>query len=215
MPNTPVDTDAPIKLARRSPAAPLYGEKMTEQKKNMLKGLVLGLISGILIGTGIGYSKIVPYLKWLNMGKTGNEMGWYSEFQYYKATTPSAIKAQKEYLAYLAAIEKKKPEWNEWSVPWMTEQWLNYDRAITYGRMAILEERNGRTAEADKSWLNAENSATAAGWKNPKRDHILKAVATKEVEFKKTEESVQSGSRGFFSPSPHTTRHAGPHRAVR
>ena len=26
---------------------------------------------------------------------------------------------------------------------------------------------------------------------------------------------AQSGSRGFFSPSPHTTRHAGPHRAVR
>jgi len=26
--------------------------------------------------------------------------------------------------------------------------------------------------------------------------------------------SSQSGSRGFFSPGPHTTRHAGPHRAV-
>ena len=25
---------------------------------------------------------------------------------------------------------------------------------------------------------------------------------------------AQSGSRGVFSPSPHTTRHAGPHRAV-
>jgi hypothetical protein len=25
---------------------------------------------------------------------------------------------------------------------------------------------------------------------------------------------AESGSRGFFSPSPHTTRHAGPHRAV-
>jgi len=24
----------------------------------------------------------------------------------------------------------------------------------------------------------------------------------------------KSGSRGFFSPSPHTTRRAGPHRAV-
>ncbi len=26
--------------------------------------------------------------------------------------------------------------------------------------------------------------------------------------------SINSDSRGFFSPSPHTTRHAGPHRAV-
>jgi hypothetical protein len=28
------------------------------------------------------------------------------------------------------------------------------------------------------------------------------------------EKTAQSGSRGFFSPGPHTTRYAGPHRAV-
>jgi len=157
-----------------------------------LKGFAL-LVAGILIGTGIGYSKIAPFLKWLNMGKTGDEMGWYSEIQYYKANTSSALKAQKEYLAYLAAVEKKKPEWNEWSVPWMTEQSLNFDRAITYARIGILEERDGRTSEADKSWLDAEKSATAAGWKNPKRDHILKIVATKDAAFNKAEENVQPG----------------------
>jgi hypothetical protein len=27
------------------------------------------------------------------------------------------------------------------------------------------------------------------------------------------ETEAESGSRGFFSPSPHNTRHAGPHRA--
>jgi hypothetical protein len=32
---------------------------------------------------------------------------------------------------------------------------------------------------------------------------------------KHPDSGCQSGSRGFFSPSPHTTRHAGPHRAVR
>lgn len=165
---------------------------MTEQKKNILKGVAL-LVAGILIGTGIGYSKSAPFLKWITMGKTGDEMGWYSEIQYYKATTSSALKAQKEYLAYLAAVEKKKPEWNAWSVPWMTEQSLSYDRAITYARIAILEERDGKTTEAGKSWLEAEKSATAAGWKNPKRDHILKIVATREAEFEKAEESVQPG----------------------
>jgi len=30
----------------------------------------------------------------------------------------------------------------------------------------------------------------------------------------RTNKDIESGSRGFFSPSPHTTRHAGPHRAV-
>jgi hypothetical protein len=163
---------------------------MTEKQKKVLKDIVL-LVAGVLIGTGIGYSKIAPFHKWLTMGKTGDEVGWYSEIQYYKASSSSALKAQREYLAYLAAVEKKKAEWNEWSVPWTTEQLLNYDRAITYARIAILEERAGKTTEADKSWLDAEKSATAAGWKNPNRDHILKVVATKEAEFKKTEENVQ------------------------
>ncbi|NTX00064.1 MAG: hypothetical protein HGB35_09110, partial [Geobacteraceae bacterium] len=90
---------------------------MTEKKKNILKGIAL-LVAGILIGTGIGYTKIAPFLKWLTMSQTGNEMGWYAETQYYKATVPSALNAQKEYLTYLAAVEKKKPEWNDWSVPW-------------------------------------------------------------------------------------------------
>lgn len=163
---------------------------MTEKKKSILKGFAL-LVAGILIGTGIGYSKMAPFLTWLSMEKKGEKMVWYSEAQYYKATTASALKAQEEYLTYLAAIEKKKSEWNQWSVPWMTEQMLNYDRAITYGRIAILQGREGKASEADKNWQNAEQYASAAGWKDPKRDHILKVVATKEAEYKKAEENVQ------------------------
>lgn len=179
-----------FRYATQQTFKPLYGEKMIEKKKNLLKDAVL-VVAGVLIGIGIGYTKIAPFHKWLTMGKTGDEMGWYSEIQYYKAATPSALKAQKEYLTYLAAIEKKKSEWNQWSVPWMTEQMLNYDRAITYARIATLEEREGRTADADKSWLDAEKSATAAGWKNPKREHILKVAATKEAEYRKSEGNVQ------------------------
>lgn len=163
---------------------------MIEKKKNILKGLAL-LVAGILIGTGIGYSKIAPFLTWLSMEKKGEKMEWYSETQYYKATTPSALKAQEEYLAYLAAIEKKKSEWNQWSVPWMTEQMLNYDRAITYGRIAMLQGREGKASEADKNWRNAEKYATAAGWRNPSRDQILKVLTTKETEVKKAEVNVQ------------------------
>ncbi|WP_136513915.1 hypothetical protein [Geomonas edaphica] len=163
---------------------------MVEKKKKLLKDTAL-LVAGVLIGTGIGFSRIAPFHKWLTMGKTGDEMGWYSEIQYYKAATPSALKAQKEYLTYLTAIEKKKSEWSQWSVPWMTEQMLDYNRAITYARIAILEEREGRAAEANKSWLEAEKSATAARWKTPSKGQILKVLATQEAEFKKAEEGVQ------------------------
>jgi hypothetical protein len=161
-------------------------------KKSILKDVAL-LACGILIGTGIGYAKIAPFLTWLTMSKTGDGMGWYAEAQYYKATVPAALKAQNEYLAYLAAVERNKPEWNNWSVPWTTVQLLNYDRAITYARIAILEGREGKATDAEKSWLQAEKAATDIGWKNPTREHILKIVNTKEAEFRKSEERAQPG----------------------
>ena len=165
---------------------------MTTNKKNIFKGLVL-LVSGLLIGIGIGYTKIAPFLKWHTMSSTGNEMVGYAEIQYYKATYPSALKAQKEYLSYLVAVEKKKPEWSSWSVPWMTEQILNYEKAITFARIALLEGRAGKHAEAERSWVIAEIAAAAAGWKNPGREHILKIVNAKESEFRKIEENAQPG----------------------
>lgn len=163
---------------------------MTPNKTNMLKDFAL-LILGISIGTVVGYTQTEPFAKWNTMSSTGNGMSGYSEIQYHIATYPSALKAQNEYLAYLSAVEKKKSEWNAWSVPWMTEQLLNYDRAITHARIAILEGREGRAAEAEKSWINAEKSATAVGWKDPGRAHILKVVNAKESEYRTWEEKAQ------------------------
>lgn len=163
---------------------------MTLSKKSFFKGLAL-FVSGLAIGVSIGYTKIAPFVKWYTMSSTGNGMAAYAEVQYYKAKYSAAIKAQNEYLAYLRAVEKKKAEWDTWAVPWMTEQFLNYERTVTYARIAILEGREGRTPEADKSWQDAEKYATAAGWKSPSRDHILKVLTTKEAEYKKSEENVQ------------------------
>ncbi|MDP2799919.1 MAG: hypothetical protein Q8O60_08600, partial [Deltaproteobacteria bacterium] len=41
---------------------------------------------------------------------------------------------------------------------------------------------------------------------------VCEGVMTHEMFVKKM--NFQSGSRGFFSPGPHTTWHAGPHQAV-
>jgi len=163
---------------------------MTANKTNILKSIAL-VVAGIMIGIGIGYKIIGPFLKWSAMSSTGNGMAGYAEIQYYKAALPSALKAQNEYLSYLVAVEKKKPEWNEWAVPWMTDQILNYEKAITYARIAILQGREGRVAEADRSWIIAEKAANSSGWKNPTREHILKVVSTKESEFRKAEGNVQ------------------------
>ena len=159
------------------------------------------LVAGVMIGTGISYRYTSPFNTWLKWGATGNSLVGCAETHYYKGTYPSAIKAQNEYISYLAGIEKKKAEWNIWSVPWMTEGILNYDRTITYARIAILEGREGNTAEAEKIWAKAEKAAAAAGFKNPDRDHILKIVSTKELQFRKMEDDAEP--RGG-AVKPHT-----------
>ena len=70
-------------------------------------------------------------------------------------------------------------------------QLLNYGRAITYARIAILEGREGRATDAEQSWLKAEKAAADIGWKNTSREHILKIVNAREAELRKAEENVQ------------------------
>jgi len=174
---------------------------MTTKTKSILRDICL-IAAGVMIGVGIGYRLISPFNSWLTWSGTGNSLVGYAETQYHKAKYTSALKAQNEYLAYLLGIEKKKSEWNIWSVPWMTEQYLNYDRAVTYARIAILEGREGKTAEAEKSWANAEKAATALGWKNPDRAHILKVVNTKELQFRKMEEDAEPRGTAVKQQTP-------------
>jgi len=107
---------------------------------------------------------------------TGNAMGTYAAVQYYHGSCPSALKAQADYLSYLAGVERKRPEWDSWSIPWMTDQLLHYERTITYARIAILQTREGKIADAEASWKAAETSAVACGWKDPSREHIREVV---------------------------------------
>jgi len=174
---------------------------MTTKTKSILRDFCL-ILAGVMIGFGIGYRQISPFNSWLTWSSTGNSLHGYVETQYYKANSPSALKAQNEYLAYLAGIEKKKDEWNTWSVPWMTEKYLNYDRAVTYARIAILEGRERKTAEAEKSWANAEKAATAAGWKNPDKAHILEVVNTKELLFRKMQEDAEPRGTAVKQQTP-------------
>jgi len=155
---------------------------MTTKTKTIIREICI-LILGISIGTTLGFKFISPFNSWTTWMWTGNGIGAYAEVQYYKANYPSALKAQNEYLSYLAGIEKKKSEWNTWSVPWMTEQILNYERTVTYARMAILEKREGKSAEAEKCWENAVKSAVAVGWKNSNRDYLLGVVNAMDTKY--------------------------------
>jgi len=157
---------------------------MTPKAKSAIREIGL-VILGASLGAMLAMKFISPFYSWTTWMWTGNGIGSYAEIQYHKAKVDPALKAQVEYLSYLAGLEKRKSEWNTWSVPWMTEKIMEYERTVTYARMAILEEREGKPAEANNMWSNAEKSATAAGWKNPGREQIVKVVKAKDSEFEK------------------------------
>jgi len=50
------------------------------------------------------------------------------------------------------------------------------EKAMTLGRLALLEERQHETAEADEFWSRAESEAKAAGWKDPSRKRIRDVI---------------------------------------
>jgi len=173
---------------------------MNPKANSTMRGIGL-FILGASLGGMVSMKFFSPFNSWTTWMWTGNGIGAYSEVQYHKAKYNQALKAQTEYLSYLAGIEKKKSEWNTWSVPWMTEQILEYERTITYSRIAILEEREGKSAEASMNWANAEKAATAAGWKNSSREHIQQIVKGKEAEFGKM---LGSAEPRVGAGKPHT-----------
>jgi hypothetical protein len=173
---------------------------MNPKAKSTMRGIGL-FILGASLGGMVSMKFLSPFYSWTTWMWTGNGIGSYAEVQYYKANYNRALKAQTEYLSYLAGIEKKKSEWNTWSVPWMTEQIMEYERTVTYARIAMLEEREGKSAEANINWANAEKAANAVGWKNSSREHIQQIVKEKGTEFGKMQGSAEpQGGAG----KPHT-----------
>jgi hypothetical protein len=55
----------------------------------------------------------------------------------------------------------------------------------------MLEEREGKSAEANINWANAEKAANAVGWKNSSREHIQQIVKEKGTEFGKMQGSAE------------------------
>jgi hypothetical protein len=74
--------------------------------------------------------------------------------------------------------------------------------SVTQARERMREDKNALLAD-QLTWLEEAGFEDIDCWY--KRFRFVVYGASKRIE---------SGSRGFFSPSPHTTRHAGPHRAV-
>lgn len=140
-----------------------------------------------LVGVDVGYTFGVrsPFVSWIT--ETGNvgSRSRFAELSFSAAKPDKALSTQRGFLKYLENVEAHKERWNDFSVPWMSEEGLNYLRTFTYGRIAILLENKGKMADADSNWISAEKEANKAGWKYPTREFIRKKIEALGVEDSK------------------------------
>lgn len=145
-----------------------------------LKGLTL--IATFSLGMSFAEHWYSPYRTWIVGTDNHFAVVHFAETQFYMADSENALKAQNQLLSYLASTEKKRDQWNKFGVPWMTDQVLGYERALTYARIAIVQERLGENPES--SWAKAEEQARLVKWREPSRERIRAVVAHFEREVK-------------------------------
>ena len=156
-----------------------------KEKTRRIVGSVAGIVAALSFGVALGIKLASPFETWTRRVATDALLMQYAQVQFSQATHESAISAQMEVLRYLDDVEKQSHRWTTGPVPWMTPSILAYNRIVTYGRLAILEEKRGNLQSAEKNWVLAEAQANSIKWKNPSRDKVRRVVQGIQDDFKK------------------------------
>jgi hypothetical protein len=89
----------------------------------------------------------------------------YAYLQYQQASYQEAQAALERYLKLLSS-PAQSPN------PLSDQRTRRFDSMLTWGRLALLHERNGRPDLADVAWHHAEILAKETSWKDPSRQRI-------------------------------------------
>lgn len=139
--------------------------------------LAIGLLAGFSAGAYVALKWIAPTQSWLAYVGQGFLLTQIASGQYGEADYPAAKAALEDYLSYLEASEPRQDPWAPGQEPWLGEQGLAFDKALTAGRLALLEERENHGIAAAEYWAQAEDYARAAAWRDPSRENIRKFLA--------------------------------------
>jgi hypothetical protein len=92
-------------------------------------------------------------------------VGQYAQLQYQQASYPEATVALERYLGLLL---NPAPSAN----PLSDAGTRRIEAVLTFGRLALLHERNSRSDLAASAWDQAERLARQGTWKDPSREHL-------------------------------------------
>ena len=126
------------------------------------------------LGTGIlGYRFLLRSHLW--MGAVGESFmaEQYAYMKYREASYAEAVSTMEAYISYLDRL--KPPIGSNWSPgqsPWLDERGIRSEKILSWGRLALLHERNNNTPASDSAWTQAEALAAQSKWKDPSRRNI-------------------------------------------
>jgi hypothetical protein len=92
--------------------------------------------------------------------------------QYKEAEYSEAKAALMKYMHYLDGTPARSKSWQPGENPWLDDRLIAFDKALTYARLALLEERNGHQTDAAKYWSDSQVWAGNAKWKDTSLEHI-------------------------------------------
>ena len=135
------------------------------------------LLVAFAAGAFAGYRLLLRPQLWIASVGESFMAGQYADTQYREASYPEAQRALEAYLAFL---DHRPPSdagsWAPGQNPWLDARGIRLDKTLAWARLAMLHERNGQPAAADRAWREAEALAAQGTWKDPGRDHLREVI---------------------------------------
>jgi hypothetical protein len=148
--------------------------KFTSRRRWLLAaGIVLlfGSIAAGLIAVRANRARA-----WIREIDQGRDLLQAADSSYRENRNMEARQALSTYLSYLEATAPSEDPWKAGHHPWLDARGLAFEKMLVAGRLAIVQERQGDSTEAAKSWTRAEDFARAAQMAGTQRRAIRTTI---------------------------------------
>ncbi len=162
--------------------------------------LAIGLLAGFAGGLYVALQWIAPSQSWLAHVGQGFLLTQIAAGQYEEADHPAAKAALRDYLAYLEASQPRQDPWEPGQEPWLDERSLAFDKALTVGRLALLEEATNNPTDAAAYWAQAEEHARVAAWRDPSRENIRRFLERVDADRPAPDSPTEQSGEGAAAP---------------
>ena len=179
------------------------GRPKARLKRTLLYLLVV-LVS-FAAGVYVGYDWIAKPRYWLAAVGEVFMANQYVMLQYREGSYGEAVEALSAYIDFLNRQKPSSENWKPGEYPWLGERGLRTDKILAWSRLAIVHERNKNEPAAERAWMNAENLAREAKFRDPSRanlrERILRLDEPRKDSSARLPNSTQQLTRPAFGPA--------------